>query len=304
MQGTCHRTGALDEFASPWFCSNCPKHGLPARTDNVRMAPTQCLGPLQTAIIESLFFEESEMKAAGKSGDKKAGDKKNPVRLAESAYAKIKSELFDFSMMPGERVSENDIAQRLGMSRTPIREALYRLGQEGFIQVASKSGWTVRSFDFAYFDNLYDLRVVIETAAVRRLCERVPMPDLAELRAVWLVAPESRLVDGAEVSLLDEEFHATLARECGNAELARVHADITERIRVIRRLDFMYPERIRSTYAEHAQILRGILRRKSDQASLLLKAHIDESKAEVRKISLHKLFEAKAGGAAKAHLVR
>ena len=56
----------------------------------------------------------------------------------------------------------------------------------------------------------------------------------------------------------------------------------------------MYPERIRSTYTEHAQILRAVLRRKADQAILLLKAHIEESKVEVRKISLHKLFEAKA----------
>ncbi len=60
----------------------------------------------------------------------------------------------------------------------------------------------------------------------------------------------------------------------------------------------MYPDRIRNTYAEHAQILRGILRRKSDQTTLLLKAHIEESKAEVRKISLHKLFEAKSAGTA------
>ena len=60
----------------------------------------------------------------------------------------------------------------------------------------------------------------------------------------------------------------------------------------------MYPDRIRDTYAEHAQILRGILRRKSDQATLLLKAHIEESKVEVRKISLHKLFEAKSAGRA------
>ncbi|MFM9967771.1 MAG: GntR family transcriptional regulator [Burkholderiales bacterium] len=230
------------------------------------------------------------MKVGGKPKETKA-----PARLAESAYTKIKSELFDFTLMPGERVSENDIAQRLGMSRTPIREALYRLAQEGFIQVASKSGWTVRGVDFAYFDNLYDLRVVIELAAVRRLCERVPMPDLEELRAIWLVPPDARLTDGAQVSRLDEEFHATLARQCGNTELARVHADITERIRVIRRLDFMYPERIRSTYAEHAQILRAILRRKTDQAEMLLKAHIEESRLEVRKISLHKLFEAKGG---------
>jgi DNA-binding GntR family transcriptional regulator len=57
----------------------------------------------------------------------------------------------------------------------------------------------------------------------------------------------------------------------------------------------MYAERIRTTYSEHAQILRAILRRKADQATMLLRVHIETSKAEVKKISLHKLFEMKAG---------
>jgi DNA-binding GntR family transcriptional regulator len=121
------------------------------------------------------------------------------------------------------------------------------------------------------------------------------MPPLEDLRETWLVVPEARLTDGAAVSALDEQFHSALVQAAGNAEMKRVHADITERIRVVRRLDFMYPDRIRTTYAEHAQILRSVLRRKTEQATLLLKAHIETSKAEVRKISLHKLFEAKTG---------
>jgi DNA-binding GntR family transcriptional regulator len=137
--------------------------------------------------------------------------------------------------------------------------------------------------------------VVIEVAAVHRLCERVPMPALEELRDTWLVLPEDRQTNGASLALLDEEFHSQLVKSAGNAELARVHAGITERIRVLRRLDFMYPERVRTTYTEHAQVLRAIMRRKASQAALLLRAHIEQSKAEVRKISLHKLFVAKSG---------
>ena len=228
----------------------------------------------------------------------KAGQASAPAvssRLAESVYTQIKSDIFDFRLAPGQRFSENELAGRLGVSRTPVREALNRLGQEGLIQVESKSGWTVRALDFQYIEDLYDLRIVIETAAVRRLCERVPMPALDELREVWLVAPESRVGDGTAVSTLDEQFHSTLVLAAGNAQMSRVHADITERIRVIRRLDFMYAERIRTTYSEHAQILRAILRRKADQATMLLHAHIESSMVEVRKISLHKLFEMKAG---------
>ncbi len=215
-------------------------------------------------------------------------------RLADSVYTKVKADLFDFSLMPGERFSENDVARRLGVSRTPVREALSRLGLEGYLRVASKSGWTVQPLDFEYFDELYDVRVVIELAAAHKLCERVPMPGLESLREAWLVPQESRLKGEIELSELDERFHTELVRSAGNAELARVHDGITQRIRVLRRLDFMYPERVRTTYTEHAQILRAILRRKADQAALLLKAHIEQSKAEVRKISLHKLFVAKA----------
>jgi DNA-binding GntR family transcriptional regulator len=216
-------------------------------------------------------------------------------RLAETVYGKVKEELFNFTLMPGERFSENEVAQRLGVSRTPVREALYRLGQEGYIRVATKSGWTVNPLDFEYFDDLYDARVVIEVAAAQRLCELVPMPELDALRDAWLVPQDERLTDESSVSVLDERFHTQLVASAGNGELARMHASITERIRVLRRLDFMYPDRVRATYTEHGQILRAILRRKTEQAALLLRAHIEESKAEVRKISLHKLFVARTG---------
>ena len=73
-----------------------------------------------------------------------------------------------------------------------------------------------------------------------------------------------------EVGALDEQFHATLVRAAGNAEIAKVHWDVTERIRIVRRLDFTREDRIDATYAEHAKILRAVLQRKLDQAQLLL----------------------------------
>jgi len=69
---------------------------------------------------------------------------------------------------------------------------------------------------------------------------------------------------------------------------------VTERIRIIRRLDFTRGDRIEATYAEHGKILRAVIQRKADQAQLLLRAHIEQSKAEVRKITLHTLHEARA----------
>ncbi len=102
-----------------------------------------------------------------------------------------------------------------------------------------------------------------------------------------------RVTDAREVGTLDEEFHSTLVRSSGNEELARVGRDVTERIRVVRRLDFTRPDRIEATCAEHAKMLRQIIQRKAEPARLLLKAHIELSKVEVRKISLAALHEAR-----------
>ena len=213
--------------------------------------------------------------------------------LAGSVYAEIKNDLFEFRLAPGERFSENELAAQLGVSRTPVREALYRLQNEGYIRVASKSGWTVRPFEFETFEHLYDLRAVLELAAVRRLCELDPMPALDGLKQAWLVTPGERLADGRAVGALDEQFHLTMVAAAGNPKVARVHRDVTERIRIVRRLEFALPERIRQTYVEHGQILRAILRRRTDTATLLLRTHIDLARAEVRKITLHKFVLAR-----------
>jgi DNA-binding GntR family transcriptional regulator len=209
--------------------------------------------------------------------------------LAESVYRSLKSDIFEFRLLPGSRFSENQIAGRTRVSRTPVREALFRLEREGYVQVHAKSGWSVRPLDFDQLDQLYDLRLVLESAAVQRLCAGDAKPDLAGLAKIWLVAPRSRVTDGARVARLDEEFHATLVESAGNPELARVHQSITERIRIVRRLDFTHPERIVYTYLEHGQILRAVLARRSARAVQLLRSHIEASKNEVHKISLHRL---------------
>ncbi len=147
--------------------------------------------------------------------------------LAEQVYLRVKDEIFDFHLLPGDRFTETDLADRLGVSRTPVRDALYRLKREGYLDVGFRSGWSVSPFDFVRFDELYDLRILLEEAAI------------------------------------------------------------------IRRLDFLKDKRIDATYEEHAKILRLIFRRKSAEASILLRAHITQSKNEVRKITLHMLHEAR-----------
>lgn len=212
--------------------------------------------------------------------------------LADTVYRQLKNDIFDFALLPGERFSENEIARRLGVSRTPVREALYKLQREGYIDVAARSGWNVRPFDFAVFEDLYDLRTVLELAAAKRMCSAETIPGIDELRRVWIVPAAKRLTDPWKVAQLDERFHETIVRAAQNREMSHVHHDITERIRIVRRLDFTEPERIRHTYDEHAAIVRALAARSYREAELLLTGHIAQSKAEVRRITLHKLHTA------------
>lgn len=221
-----------------------------------------------------------------------SADARRPT-LAETVYARLKQDIFDFRLLPGDRFTEGEVAERLEVSRTPVREALQRLEKEGYLEVRFRSGWSLRPLDFRQFDHLYDLRIILETASVRQLCEAESAASLDALKRTWLVTPEERVAAGPGVADLDEAFHAALVEAAGNPEVARCHRDVTERIRILRRLDFTQPERVAATYQEHAQILRAILRRRTGPATLMLKAHVETSKAEVRKISLHQLYLAR-----------
>lgn len=210
--------------------------------------------------------------------------------LAQLAYERLKLDIFDFRMAPGERYSEQELATRLGVSRTPLRFALHILAREGFLQrIEGHTSWQVRPFELGYFEDLYDFRVQIEVIAVRRLCAMDPAPDLGELCRFWLVPRHRRVLDGAVVAGEDEKLHTTLVALAGNREMARTHADLTERIRIIRRLDFIEPGRIEAAFDEHDKVLAAVLERRADDAEMLIKAHIDASRAEIRHISMHRL---------------
>jgi DNA-binding GntR family transcriptional regulator len=224
------------------------------------------------------------------------------VSLADEVYSQLKSDIANFVLVPGDRFSEGEICDRLEVSRTPVRQALVRLQQEGQVEVLFRNGWRVLPFDFAKFDQLYDLRLLIETESVQRLCEgsiigdsAVSQAKLEQLALVWLVPKSRRLRDSSQVSQLDEAFHCALVEATGNAEMLRVHRDITDRIRVIRKLDFTQGARIETTYDEHAKILQAILSKRTEQSRLLLKAHVESSQLEVRKITLHQLQMARLG---------
>jgi DNA-binding GntR family transcriptional regulator len=214
--------------------------------------------------------------------------------LAEQVYNRLKDDIFNFRLLPGDNFTETEMAQRQGVSRTPLRDALFRLQREGYLEVGFRRGWKVRPINFDRLDNLYDLRIVLEMAALEKLCQQQePAAGLQELNAAWLVEPAARESDAVKVAELDEAFHTNLVAAAGNEEMTRVHTEVTEKIRIVRRLDFLKKKRIEATYEEHGKILQLIAKRKATEAQILLRAHITQSKLEVRKITIWMLAEAR-----------
>ncbi len=216
--------------------------------------------------------------------------------LAEQAYRCLRQKLFDFELLPGDRLSETELADALGLSRTPLRQALQRLQHEGLVDAVPRLGWAVPPLQFDRIDAQYDFRILIECFAVRACCSIAgPRPGLDALASVWLEPPPGHRDDPADVGALDERFHQQIVEQAGNPEIARTHREITDRIRIVRRLDFTKTHRVDVTYDEHAAILRALQSRRAQEAERLLTAHIEHSKIEVRKITLDALYRARSG---------
>lgn len=141
--------------------------------------------------------------------------------LPEYVYAQLRQDIFDMRLLPGDQITETEIAAHFKVSRTPVRQALQRLQNDGLMQGYVRGGWEVVPIDFKRFADLYEMRKLIETHAVRRLCSGSgDLSVLAALRATWCVPAHARERDGPRAALLDEVFHQTLVRAAGNQEMA------------------------------------------------------------------------------------
>jgi DNA-binding GntR family transcriptional regulator len=217
--------------------------------------------------------------------------------LTQDVYQRLKDDIFEFRMPPGRRYSEHELAAALGVSRTPLRFALHVLAHEGYLnRVEGHSSWQVKPLDLDYYEDLYDFRMSIEIFAIHRLCKMDVALGLRDLCAFWRVPEAQRVLDGKEVARNDELFHRTLVMLAGNREMLRTFDDLTERIRIIRRLDFINPDRIAAAFDEHGKLLEVLLARKADSAEMLMKAHICASRTEIRHITLHRLALASSDG--------
>ncbi|MCB9948182.1 MAG: GntR family transcriptional regulator [Rhodospirillaceae bacterium] len=200
-------------------------------------------------------------------------------------YEAVRDMAIAFHFKPGERVNEVALARRLGVSRTPLREALNRLTAEGLLTIQPGRGFFCRTLDTDEIGDLYEVRLAIEEATVRRLCRSAPTPDLQRLRTFLLeTGGDAGTRTVSELTALDETFHERLAELSGNAEMLRVLRNLNHRIRFVRWIHM--EDRRSGTQADHQAILDAVLRGDEDGAVRLLQGHIlrrrDQITAAVR----------------------
>lgn len=201
-----------------------------------------------------------------------------------AVYGELKSLILLGEVPIGVRLREGRIAERLDVSRTPVREALLRLFAERFLERHSEGGFRVASPSVETLRQLYDVRRALELWALRRSVAAgtgEAFEAMGALRREWQDIGGDAARPDPEFVLLDEDFHFRLAAAAGNDELGFELQRIAERIRPVRSHDFLTSVRIAATVEEHDGILAAVLARNAVAAEGLLDQHIRESQAVV-----------------------
>jgi len=195
--------------------------------------------------------------------------------VVERLYERLKSMAVAYEFKPGERLNEVELSRTLGASRTPLREALNRLSVEGLLRFVPGKGYFCRELDVHEVFHLYELRKVIEVAAVRLAVERARDEDIDALLAFLdETGPDPGNRSVVDLVHLDETFHERLLAMSGNAEMLRVLTNVNARIRFVRWIDMERGDR-RKTQMEHRNVLLGLKRRDLSRCTPTLEKHID-----------------------------
>lgn len=199
---------------------------------------------------------------------------KTTANLSERAYEQLKAMAVTYQLRPGERLAELDLAKRLKVSRTPIREALNRLVTEGFLTFTPNRGFQCRPLDAKEIFDLYEVRRSLESTAARLAVERASDDELADLeRFIERSRAVSEKTTVMELVRLDEEFHERIAVLSRNAELLRILQNINARIRFCRWIDMENGRRM-TTQSEHAGVLAALKSRDAGHAAEAMNSHI------------------------------
>lgn len=204
---------------------------------------------------------------------------------AETAYDTLRQALISLALPPGTVLSRADLAARLGVSQTPVREALIRLQEEGLIEVVPHSATRVARIDLASAREASFLRLSVEVEIVRRLAA-APTPTLAAGLRAEIARMAELHVQGDEdgVAAADEAFHGVLHAAAGVPGLRDLIRSRSGHLDRLRRMHLPAPGKAERIIREHGAIVEAIIAGAPEAAERELRHHLSHTFAELERI--------------------
>jgi DNA-binding GntR family transcriptional regulator len=210
--------------------------------------------------------------------------------LGDDVYRILWSRIIARDLHPGEKLSDLKLSSELGVSRTPVREALHRLLQDGVIEAQPNRGFFVKSFSAKDIDEIFEIRAALEALAMRAMVTCHPHEDyewaLNQLDEVEeLIAharSEADIIRANERFLeIDQGFHTFLVEQSGNDRLMSLINGIWAQIAVFQKAGTYVPGYIEVALRQHREVITHLLEERHDSAVEALQLHIRDMKARV-----------------------
>lgn len=198
------------------------------------------------------------------------------LSLSEAVFRSLCAALRAGVYRPGDRLREEEVAQRLKVSRTPVREALGRLVTKGLVAPAGGRGLVVRSLDTAGVLELYAMREILDGAAARLAAQHASAPELDALRDLE-AAFEAHADDPHAMARFNRLFHETIFRAARNRYLDAALQEIQDAIALLGTTTFAVGGRPGTAAREHTDIIAAIAARDPDRAEQAARLHIREA---------------------------
>ena len=194
------------------------------------------------------------------------------------AYQKLRDALRSGALKPGDRIMEVPIAERLSVSRTPVRDAIRRLEGEGLLEHAPRAGLVVASLDRRAVAELYEMREVLEGTAARLFTRHASDVEVGHL--VELVAIEKTLKGGEDLAAHNQRFHVHIYRGAHNRYLEKALRAVNSALWLLGKSQMLLPHRAKSALGEHEELAKAIRRRDADLAEAVARKHVRSAQAE------------------------
>ena len=214
-----------------------------------------------------------------------------PVKMRDVAYDVVRQAIISNKLAPQERLLEEHLARELNVSRTPLREALKVLENEGFVQRLPSGGYQVAPLSDKELDNLYAIRLPLEGLAARNAAEH-STPELIEVIEQWNEQMKGQWLKGRTDEALGagRSFHAAIYGASQNENLAVLLQRLGDQIARYRYYSIIY--RVPEAYEDHTAIIAAIRDHDADTAEALSRAHV----AVEHQLVLSKMREEDAKG--------